>query len=148
MTKQIRLIAGGRATMLTSPLITSDESFSPRPASSSSRHLGSRPGSPVSVTFNNNNNNNHAGNRYSPPCALDLTPKQTSALAAVVTTNHIMSAYLPPAFTGLMTAGPATSVSGLTGHGPSFGSSGKCFPHTNLLLLLLSNGRCVKIKSK
>ncbi|VVC41722.1 Zinc finger C2H2-type [Cinara cedri] len=136
----------GRAMMMmmtSPPLITSDESFSPRPTSSSSRHLGSpRPGSPVSGTFNNinlnmnsgNNNTmvNHAGTLgYSPPCALDLTPNQTSALAVAVTNNHIMSAYLQPGFTGLMAAaGPSTSVAGLPGHpghpghpGPSFGQS-------------------------
>lgn len=101
--------------MMTSPpLMTSDESFSPRPTSSSSRHHGSRPASPASVSFNNG--------RYSPPCALDLTPKQPTLASAA---GHIMSAYLPPAFTGLM-VGSATSSAGLPGHGPpSYGPSGK-----------------------
>lgn len=107
--------------MTSPPLNTSDESFSPRPMSSSSRHLGSHPDSPASMTF-------HNSGRYSPPCALDLTPKQS----AVTTTNHILSAaaaaaaaaYLPPTFGGLM-AGTATSAAGLPGHGPSFGPSGK-----------------------
>lgn len=96
------------------PSITSEESYSPRPGSSSSRHHGSRPGSPVSMSFNN-------GGRYSPPCALDLTPKQ-SALAA---TNHIIS-YLPPAFTAGLIASTSASATGLQSHGPSFAPSGKC----------------------
>lgn len=104
--------------MASPPLITSDDSYSPRPASSSSRHRGgSRPGSPASLSFNSG--------RYSPPCPLDLTPKQPSAATLQQTAaSHIMSAYLPPAFTGLM-AGTATSAAGLPGHGPSFGPSGK-----------------------
>lgn len=107
---------GNRAMMASPPLVTSDESFSPRPTSSSSRHHGSRPGSPASMSF--------ANNRYSPPCALDLTPKQPTMTAATTTNHNIMSAYLPPAFAGLM-AGSATSAAGLPGHGPSFGPSGK-----------------------
>lgn len=101
--------------MSSPPLITSEdeESFSPRPTSRSSRHLSSRPGSPVSMSFNNV--------RYSPPCPLDLTPKPSAALAVA---NHIIPAYLPPAFAGLM-AGSATSGAGLAGHGPSFGPTGK-----------------------
>lgn len=101
--------------MASPPLITSDESFSPRPTSSSSRHHGSQAGSPVSMSFHNS--------RYSPPCALDLTPKQS---ALTTSANHIMSTYLPPAFAGLM-AGSATSAAGLPGHGPSFGPSGECY---------------------
>lgn len=96
------------------PIITSDESFSPRPRSSLSRHRDSRGASPVSMSFHNS--------RYSPPGALDLTPKQS---ALTTTANHIMSAYLPPAFAGLM-SGSANSTAGLPGHGPSFGPSGKC----------------------
>jgi len=98
--------------MMSPPLITSDESFSPRPMSSSSRQHGSRPSSPASMSFNNG--------RYSPPCALDLTPKQSTLTAA----GHMMSAYLPPAFAGLM-VGSTTSSAGHPGHGPSFGPSGK-----------------------
>lgn len=107
------MISGGRV-MASPPLITSDDSFSPRPASTSSQHHGSRPGSPASMSFHNS--------RYSPPCALDLTPKQSTLATAAA--GHIMSAYLPPAFTGLM-AGSANSSAGLPGHGPSFGPSGK-----------------------
>lgn len=99
--------------MASPPLITSDDSYSPRPTSSSPHH-GSRPGSPASMSFHNS--------RYSPPCALDLTPKQSTLATAAA--GHIISAYLPPAFTGLM-AGSATSSAGLPGHGPSFGPSGK-----------------------
>lgn len=110
-------VAGARV-MASPPLITSDDSYSPRPTSSSSRHLGSRPGSATSMTFNNS--------RYSPPCALDLTPKQSG----VPNTNHILSAaavaaaYLPSTFGGLM-AGTANSAPGLSGHAASFGPSGE-----------------------
>ncbi|XP_022172977.1 sal-like protein 3 isoform X1 [Myzus persicae] len=101
----------GRVMMASPPLITSDESFSPRPTSSSSRHHGSRAGSPASMSFNNS--------RYSPPCALDLTPKQP---ALAPSANHIINAYLPPAFAGLM-AGAAPPAPVIQNHGPSFGQS-------------------------
>lgn len=118
--------------MIASPplVVTSEDSFSPRPTSSSSRHRGSQQGSPpVSVSFNNG--------KYSPPRALDLTPKPTSTpMQTAAAANHIMSAYLPPAFSGLLAASSASTVAGLSSHGPSFGQSGKWCPPTQQLFFV------------